>query len=95
MLLSGEPSMNGREPAGHSATIATHQPALTSSAQPPASTCRTRRRSPVGAASRYTSAKAGSTRKACIIFARNAIPIIAPAATIQRVPACSTARVMQ
>ncbi len=29
MLLSGEPSMNGREPAGHSATIATHQPALT------------------------------------------------------------------
>ena len=29
MLLSGEPSMNGRELAGHSATIATHQPQLT------------------------------------------------------------------
>ena len=29
MLLSGEPSIIGREPAGHSATVATHQPALT------------------------------------------------------------------
>jgi hypothetical protein len=27
MLLSGEPSMNGREPPASSATIATHQPA--------------------------------------------------------------------
>jgi len=35
MLLSGEPSMNGREPAGKSATIATHQPAATTIATRP------------------------------------------------------------
>ena len=54
-----------------------------------------RRRKLVGAATRYTSANAGSTRKACIILARKAIPIITPAATIQRVPARSSARVRQ
>ena len=37
MLLSGEPSIIGREPAGSSATIATHQPAETISAARPAS----------------------------------------------------------
>ena len=95
MLLSGEPSMNGREPAGHSATIATHQPALTTIAAAPASSCHRRRRSPVGAATRYTRPNAGSTRNACIIFARNAKPIIVPAASTQRVLAPSTARVRQ
>ena len=52
MLLSEEPSIIGREPAGHRATIATHQPALTTIARPPASICHRRRRSPVGAATR-------------------------------------------
>ena len=52
MLLLGEPSMNGRELAGHRATMATHQPALTSTARPPASSCQMRRRSVVGAATR-------------------------------------------
>jgi hypothetical protein len=51
MLLSGEPSIIGRDAAGHRATIATHQPALTTTASPPASVCQVRRRSPVGAAS--------------------------------------------
>ena len=50
MLLSDEPSIIGREPAGHSATIATHQPALTTIARPPASICAMRRRRLVGAA---------------------------------------------
>src|SRR5580704_16306946 len=34
MLLLDEPSIIGRDAAGHSATIATHQPALASSAAP-------------------------------------------------------------
>ncbi len=52
MLLSGEPSTNGREPAGSSATIATHQPPLTIIAANATSEPRMRRRSVVGAASR-------------------------------------------
>src|SRR5271165_1860570 len=95
MLLSGEPSMNGRDPAGHRATIATHQPALSSRAATPASTWTTRLRSGAGAASRYTPANAGRTRKACIILARNATPTSVPAARTQRVPARSSARVRQ
>ena len=38
---------------------------------------------------------AGSTRNACIIFARNANPIIVPAASNQRVEPRSTARTTQ
>ena len=95
MLLSEDPSMKGRELAGHSATIATHQPALTSTASPPASSWPMRRRRLVGAATTYTSANAGRTMKACIIFARKAMPIITPVATIQPVPACSIARTRQ
>src|ERR1039458_8941919 len=50
MLLVGDPSMNGREPAGHRARIATHHPALAAIASPPAPSCATRRPTPVGAA---------------------------------------------
>src|ERR1700677_2268724 len=95
MLLSGEPSIIGREPAGHSATIATHQPALTTNASPSASTCSRRRLTVVGAATRYTSVNAGSSRIACISFARNAKPIIVLAARIHRVDPRSTARTRQ
>src|ERR1700722_14942841 len=95
MLLSGEPSIIGRDPAGHRATIATHQPALTTTARPAPSTCIRRRRIPVGAATMYTSANAGSTGNACIIFARNAKPIIVPAASSHRVEPRSTARTTQ
>ena len=52
MLLSCEPPMYGRLAAGQSATIATHQPAETTSAAPAASSWRSRRRSGVGAATR-------------------------------------------
>ena len=95
MLLSGEPSIIGREPTGHSATIATHQPQLTTIAAAPASSCPRRRRSPVGAATRYTSPNAGSTRNACIIFARNAKPIIVAGRDHPPVPARSSARTRQ
>src|SRR3984957_2766924 len=95
MLLSGEPSIIGREPTGHRATIATHQPQLTTIAAAPASICHRRRRSVVGAATMYTRPNPGSTRNACIIFARNAKPIIVPAAITHLVPARSIALVRQ
>jgi hypothetical protein len=95
MLLSGEPSIIGREETGHRATVATHQPQLTTIAAAPASVCKRRLRKLVGAATMYTRPNAGSTRNACIIFARNAKPIIAPAAITQRVLAPSTARTRQ
>ena len=95
MLLLDEPSIIGREAAGHSATIATHQPALTIIAIPPASSCTTRRRMVTGAATRYTSANPGTTRNACIIFARKANPISVPTPTIQRVEPPSSARTRQ
>ena len=44
--------MNGREPAGSSATIATHQPPATIIATSPASAPAIRLRRPVGAATR-------------------------------------------
>ena len=95
MLLFEDPSIIGRDPAGQSATIATHQPALRSTATPPASVCHVRRRSGAGAATMYTSAKPGRTRNACIIFARKAKPIIVPASTIHFVAPFSSARVRQ
>ncbi len=52
MLLSGEPSMYGRELAGSRATIATHQPPATTIVANPASRPPIRRRRVVGAASR-------------------------------------------
>ncbi len=44
--------MYGRAAAGTSSTIATHQPADTTSASPASSSWRTRRPSPVGAITR-------------------------------------------
>ena len=52
MLFVGEPSIMGREPVGHTATVSTHQPALTTMAAPAPRSCSTRRRGHVGAASR-------------------------------------------
>src|SRR5438067_1336781 len=84
--------MNGRLDAGHSATTATYQPAETSTATPAASTCSTRLNRPVGAATRYTSANAGSTRNACNILAMNPNPIATPASASHSVLALSSAR---
>jgi hypothetical protein len=52
MLFVAEPSIMGREPAGHRATIITHQPALTTMAAPAPSSWRTRRNLGAGAANR-------------------------------------------
>ncbi|PSK63387.1 hypothetical protein B0E53_04668 [Micromonospora sp. MH33] len=52
MLLCCEPPMYGRALAGTSSTIATHQPAATTTASPESSSWRIRRQKPVGAASR-------------------------------------------
>ena len=52
MLLCWEPPMYGRDAAGHSATVATHQPAATTIARVASVTCPIRRRSVVGAATR-------------------------------------------
>ncbi len=52
MLLCWEPPMYGRDAAGQSATIATHQPAATTIATVASVTCPIRRRSEVGAATR-------------------------------------------
>ncbi len=84
--------MYGRDDAGTSSTIATHQPADTSTASPPASSCRIRRPSRGGPKSRYASANAGSTRKACSILVRKPKPTMVPASTSHRVRPSSTAR---
>src|SRR5919197_1834652 len=78
--------------AGTSSTIATHQPAEATRASPAATSCSSRRRGGVGAASRYTSANAGTTSSACSILARNAKPTKAAASSGQRVLARSSAR---
>ena len=51
-LLFVDPPMYGRSAAGHSATATNHQPPTTTIASPAASSCRTRRHRPVGAAHR-------------------------------------------
>jgi hypothetical protein len=92
MLFVVEPPMYGRDDAGTSSTMATHQPADTSTASPPASSCRIRRPSFGGPKSRYASAKAGNTRKACSILVRKPKPTMVPASTNHRVRPSSTAR---
>src|SRR5690242_11948812 len=87
-----EPAMYGRDDVGHSDTRATYQPADTSRAAPSISRCRIRLLRPVGAATRYTSANAGSTRNACIILVRNPKPSSTPVSASQRQLAFSTAR---
>src|ERR1700744_2994637 len=95
MLLSLEPSIIGRDPAGQRATIATHHPPANTIVAAAASDGVTRGRTPTGAATMYTIAKPGSTRNACIIFARNANPSSAPTPSSQRVAAPSSARTRQ
>ena len=86
--------MYGRSAAGTSETIATHQPEATTSARPAASSCAIRRRTGVGAHTRYTAANTGTTRNACSILVRNPVPTRAAASTSQPVRACSSARVI-
>jgi hypothetical protein len=47
-----DPPMYGRLPGGESSTTANHQPTAGTMATPAASSCHTRRRNPVGAATR-------------------------------------------
>ena len=49
MLLSGEPSIIGRDPTGHSATVITHQPAATVRAPVHTTSCLMRRAGDMGA----------------------------------------------
>jgi hypothetical protein len=95
MLLSGEPSINGRSAAGRSETMTTHHPPATTRATKLPRSCPARRRNEVGAAIMYASPNAGTTVNACIIFVRNAKPRSVPTATNHFVPAFSMARVMQ
>src|SRR6266496_754952 len=92
MLLPVEPPMYGRDPAGHSSTSATHQPAATTMAPSPASRCRIRRHGVVGAATRYAAARPGTISRPCSILVRKANPISAPAAISHRTFAFSVAR---
>src|SRR4051812_9881403 len=64
MVLSVEPPMYGREPAGQSSTPATHQPAAATTAASPATSPSSRRRSGVGAHTSQTRPNAGTTRNA-------------------------------
>ena len=88
--------MYGRSAAGHSSTSAMYHPAATTMATSAAPSCRSRVRSRVGPATRYTSPNAGTTSSACPIFVRNPKPTAAPAATSHhvdaRTEAASTAR---
>src|SRR5882757_2362933 len=95
MLLFVEPPTYGRLPAGVSSTIAIHQPADTTIANPDASNCRMRRRNGVGAAMRYTRPNAGTTRKACSILVRKPKPTAEPAAISHQVLPASRARTTQ
>ena len=87
--------MYGRFAAGVRSTASTHHPAPTTTATPAASSCHTRRPSPVGAATRYASASAGSTVNGCNPLARKENPMTSPASSSQRVDAFSSARVAQ
>ena len=73
-------------------TIATHQPAATAITAPAASRCPIRRRTVAGAATRYTRAKAGTTRNACSILAKKPSPTQPPATSSHRRPPGSRER---
>src|SRR6201997_4177110 len=95
MLLFVDPPKYGRDDAGHSCAIATHQPAPATTDKPSTTTCHTRRRNRAGPAHRYAIPNAGSTRNACAILVRNPNPSSTPAKTSHRVRSRSIARCMQ
>src|SRR5580693_2934419 len=95
MLLFVDPPKYGRDDAGHSCAIATHQPAPSTTDKPSTTTCHTRRRNRAGPAHRYAIPNAGSTRNACAILVRNPNPSSTPASTSQRVRSRSIARCTQ
>ncbi len=84
--------MYGRDAAGHSSTIATHQPPETTSASVATASCPNRFRSGTGAHTAYTIASGGRIRNAWSVLARNANPIATPAHTSHFVRPSSTAR---
>ncbi|CAM5444673.1 hypothetical protein SRIMM317S_02719 [Streptomyces rimosus subsp. rimosus] len=87
--------MYGREAAGHSSTIATHQPPDTTIASPPSSSWTMRRRSAVGAQTAYTTASGGRISHACNVLVRKAKPKQTPASSSHFVRASSSARSTQ
>ena len=94
MLLFCEPPMYGRSDAGTSSTMAMYQPADTTIARPASSSCTMRLPSLGGPKSRYASANAGTTSRACSIFARKPKPTNTPAQTSHFVRPDSIARVV-
>src|ERR1700732_2869197 len=94
-LLSVEPAMYGRGDAGQTSVSTTNQPADTVNAASAPSRCSSRRRSEVGAATRYATPSAGITINPSSILAKNAKPSATPAKAIQRALACSSARTVQ
>src|SRR6266498_5697243 len=91
-MLLVEPAMYGRELAGHSETRATYQPPETTRAAPATNRWRTRQPRPLGAATRYTRANAGTTRNACSILVRKPKPTSTPVSASHFQLAFSTAR---
>lgn len=73
--------MYGREDAGHSSTIATHQPPETTIATAERPSCANRFFSVTGAQTAYSTASGGRIRKAWRVFARKAKPTATPAQT--------------
>ena len=94
MLLSVVLPTNGRSAAGVSRTIATHQPAVASSAAPPTRSCQIRLPILCGPHTRYARASAGRARNPASILPRKPRPKSTPAKASHRVRPDSMARVM-
>lgn len=87
--------MYGREAAGHSSTIATHQPPETTTASPASASWPSLRRTDTGAHTPYTRASGGRIRNAWRVFVRKAKPTAIPAHTSHLVRPASSARSTQ
>src|SRR5579862_8514645 len=95
MLLFCDPPMYGRDPAGTRLTTTGHHNDDTATTTAAPARCANRRRTGAGAASRYTSPNAGSTKNAASSLARKAKPTATPASASQRPDAFSVARTTQ
>lgn len=87
--------MYGREEAGHSSTIATHQPPATTIASAERPSCPNLLRTGTGANTAYSTASGGRIRNAWRVLDRNASPTATPAHTSHLVRPFSIARSTQ